>query len=303
MTSPINKLNSSFLPFLLGVLFIATACNNKNKENTDSLSVTIEPQRYFLEQIVGDKYKVTSLVPQGSNPETFEPSPSQMMALDKSKAYFKIGFLGIENTLIEKIKNQSQLNIIDCSNGVAIIQDEHQHAHDHDHDHAHHHHAHAGGDPHYWSSINSAKAIVKNMYDAIVSLDPENKDIYTSNYNKEIAKINETDSIISSLLANSESKAFIIYHPALSYFAQEYGLEQLSIEHEGKNPSPAQLKALIDKAKEKNIKAVFIQKEFDVKNAEIIAQQIEAQTYSIDPLSYNWHDEMIKIAKTIANKE
>lgn len=278
--------------------FLLSNCS-RIATNSDSLSVTIEPQRYFLEQIVGDKFKVTSLVPSGSNPESFDPTPSQMMALDKSKAYFKIGFLGIETSLVDKIKNQSNLQITDCSNRIDIIQDDHQHDEDIDHDHQH---GHDGGDPHYWSSINSAKIILENMYNEICRLDEENKDIYTSNYQAELGRINDTDSIIKSLLDKSNSTAFVIYHPALSYFAKEYNLEQLSIEQDGKNPSPAQLKNLIDEAKNKNVKAVFIQAEYDSKNAEVIANQLGASTYSINLLSYEWHDEMIKIAKAIAGE-
>ena len=76
----------------------------------------------------------------------------------------------------------------------------------------------------------------------------------------------------------------------------------MSIEHEGKNPAPAQLKNLIDQAKEKKVSVVFIQQEFDIKNAEIVAEQIGAKTLSINLLAYDWHDEMVKIAKAIAKQ-
>lgn len=290
--------NNKLLSVISLSLFLFSGCSPR-EQKSDNLTVTIEPLRYFLEQIVGDKFSVTSLVSSGSNPESFDPAPSQMIELSKSKAYFKVGYFGIENTLIEKVKDEANLNIIDCSKGIDIIQEECHH--DHDEDHAHH--AHAGGDPHYWSSITSAKYILKNMLDAVIQLDKENKDFYTANYSKELDKINRTDSIIKGYLSASESKSFVIYHPALSYFAKEYDLEQLSIEHEGKSPSPNQLKSLIDEAAKENVKAVFIQQEFDVKNAEVIAKQIEAKTYPINLLSYDWHEEMIKIAKAIANKE
>lgn len=268
----------------------------KTISDSKSLSVTIEPQRYFLEQLVGDNYTVNCLVPSGANPESFDPTPSQMMALDRSIAYFKIGFLGVENSLVDKLKIQAELQITDCSKGIEIIEDEHQH------ESSEHLHGHDGGDPHYWSSVHSAKIILKNMYDEILCLNAENKDVYTSNYQTELAKINQTDSIIQSLLQKSDSKAFVIYHPALSYFAQEYNLEQLSIEQDGKNPSPTQLKKLIDDAIDKKVKAVFIQAEYDSKNAEVVAKQIGAKTYTINLLNYDWHDEMVKIAKAIAEQ-
>lgn len=298
MILPVN--NIKHFTAILFILFSSLSCGQR-EQKTNSLTVTIEPQKYFLEQIVGDKYEVTSLVPDGSNPESFDPAPSQMVELSKSKAYFKVGYLGIENTLVEKVKEEVSLNIIDCSVGIEIISEGHCN-HDHGHDSHHTHHGHAGGDPHYWSSITSARLILKNMLDAVITLDKDNEAYYTTNYQKELEKINQTDSIIKSYLSDSESKTFIIYHPALSYFAKEYKFEQLSIEHEGKSPSPNQLKELIDKGISENVKAVFIQQEFDVKNAEVIAKQIGAKTYPINLLAYDWHQEMIKIAKAIGNK-
>lgn len=288
--------NIKYLVICVFMSALTLSCVQKETKS-NMLSVTIEPQRYFLEKIVGDHFKVTSLVPSGANPESFDPTPSQMMALDKSRVYFKIGFLGIENTLVDKIKQQSELKIVDCSKGIRIIEEEHHH-----HDEGQQNHGHDGGDPHYWSSINSSKVILKNMYEEISLLDADNKEFYTSNYQHELSKINDTDSIIRSLLDQSKSKAFIIYHPALSYFAEEFSLEQLTIEQEGKSPSPAHLKQLIDEAKEKNVKAVFVQAEYDSKNASVIASQIGADTYSINLLSYDWHDEMLKIAKAIARE-
>lgn len=293
MTSLVNKVKLLIVAIIPTISFI---CCSSNKTETNILSVTIEPQRYFLEQIVGDKFKVISLVPSGANPESFDPTPSQMMALDNSRGYFRIGFLGIESSLIDKIKNQSSLEIANCSKGITIIGDDH----DHSSEESLHHDGHEGGDPHYWSSITSAKQILNNMYDMIIKIDTSNQIVYTNNYNNELQKINNTDSIIKSYLSQSDTKAFVIYHPALSYFADEYNLEQLSIEHDGKNPSPTQLKKLIDEAKEKKVKVVFIQAEFDSKNAEVIANQIGAATYSINLLSYDWHAEMINIAKAIA---
>ncbi len=140
------------------------------------------------------------------------------------------------------------------------------------------------------------------MYRAILELDAENEADYTANYNKLVVDINKTDSIIRSYLDKAPSKAFIIYHPALSYFAKEYGLTQHSIEHEGKNPSPSQLKALIDTAKTENVKVVFIQREFDIKNAETIAEAIQGKTVPLNLLSYYWDEEMIKVAKALAQK-
>lgn len=283
---------------ILTILFFIS-CNSSKKEDIQTLSVTIEPQKYFLEQLVGGKFKINCVVPNGSNPESFDLAPSQMLNIGKSKAYFKVGFLGIENTWINDIgKTNTDIKFIDCSEGITPIIEHDCDHHDHDHNHGH---GHAGGvDPHTWSSPASAKIMVDNMYKAIIEIDSLNISFYTDNYNNLIAEINNTDSIIRSYTNNASCKSFIIFHPALSYFSQEYGLEQLSIEFEGKNPSPSQLKLLIDKAKADGVKAVFVQQEFDPKNAETVANAIGVKPIPINLLSYNWSDEMIKIGKAIA---
>lgn len=280
---------------------ISGSCKPPRTDKPETLSVTIEPQKYFLSTLAGNHFDINCVVPGGSNPESADFTPSQMMALDKSAAYFKIGYLSIENILIDKVsEGNTNLLIIDCSEGITPIGDAHTHCNETGHSHDHSHHAHAGGDPHTWSSVKSAKIIAENMYRGLLQIDKANEAHYTKNYNTLIAEFNHTDSIIRSYLDKAPSKSFIIYHPALSYFADEYGLTQYSIEHEGKNPSPSQLKELIDKAKTEGIKTIFIQREFDTKNAETIAEAIGGKTVPINLLSFHWSEEMIKIAKALA---
>jgi zinc transport system substrate-binding protein len=221
-----------------------------------------------------------------------------MINLHKSVAYFKIGYMGIENTLIDKVaRSNPSLKIVNCSEGIEIIGVEHSHC---SHSSGEHNHGHMGGDPHTWSSVKSARMIAENMYRAVLELDEANEPDYTLNYNKLVAEFNRTDSIIKSYLDKAPVKAFIIYHPALSYFAEEYGLTQYSIENEGKNPSPSHLKELIDIAKAEGVKVVFIQQEFDTKNAKTVADAIGARMVPVNLLSYDWSDEMIKIAEALA---
>lgn len=282
------------------VLFVIASllvgCTTKNTTDKNILTVSIDPQKFFLEALVGDKYTVNTLIPAGANPESYDPTPSQMIALGKSDIYFKVGYLSFENVWVKNVQeNTPQMQIVDCSQGIeALGCSGHGHSHD-DHNHA----GHEGEDPHIWSSPRTAKIMVGNMYNALVAADAENKDYYTTNYTKLVNKIDSVDSVIRTCLDKADGRGFIIYHPALSYFALEYDLNQLSIEHEGKSPSPAQLRQLIDLAKEQNIKVVFIQAEYDQKNAEIIAREIGAKVVSINLLSYNWEHEMIKIVKSL----
>ena len=145
--------------------------------------------------------------------------------------------------------------------------------------------------------------MAENMLNALVMADVENQKLYRDNFKVLRAEIIETDQKIASLLEGAPVKSFIIYHPALAYFARDYNLTQYSVEFEGKSPSPQQLKQMIDFAKEQGIRTIFVQKGFDMKNAESLAKEVGASIHSIDPLSYNWSEELIKIAEILSNNE
>lgn len=283
---------------LLFFLTFFLSCSKGTKDG--SIIVTIDPQKYFLSQIIGDKYKIDVLIGSGSNPESYDPTPSQMMAIENSVAYFKLGYLNFENILLDKIQKSKDLHIFDCSKGVDIIGTHHDCS---EHIQTEIITGHDYGDPHYWSSITSAKVILKNMLDGMCEIDSVNSVFYKENYDKAIKKLLKLENEVVEILDKSQSKSFVIYHPALSYYAKEFGLTQLSIEQNGKMPSPNNLKKIIDEAIKDNAKVVFIQKEFDIKNGEIVAKQIGAKTYSINLLDYKWDDVILNISKQIAGEK
>ena len=256
--------------------------------------VTIEPQRYFASQLADTFFIIETMVPPGTSPETYDPSPNQMADLARAKAYFCIGYIGFEQAWIDKLKaNQPYVKFFDNSRGVSLIKTD---------AHAYERHHHGNVDPHIWSSPKKALTIVKNMYEALVEIDPAHEAIYTENFGKLTEKITETDEKITNILKSSSQKAFVIYHPALSYFAGDYGLTQYCIENDGKEPSPEQLKKLVETVKNRGVKTIFVQQEFDRKNAETVAQETECKLVVINPLSYNWNEEMIHIAEALADE-
>ncbi|MDH8702709.1 zinc transport system substrate-binding protein [Dysgonomonadaceae bacterium PH5-43] len=276
-----------------------TYCVKNSVEKENIITVTIEPQRYFAEQIADSLYSIQTMVPPSVSPEDYDPSPKQMIGLAKSVAYFQIGYIGFENAWLDKLKkNNKDVLFFNNGEGISYIHSEH------DHSHTGHHHkcSEMGIDPHSWSSPKQAAIIAENMYKAFCDLDSLNAEFYRRNYEQLIQEINELDSLVDGYLTNSSQKNFIIYHPALTYFARDYNLTQYSIEIDGKEPSPEQLKKLIDTAKEKQIKTIFIQEEFDKKNAETIAKETGCTLISINPLSYNWKEEIIKISKALSDE-
>lgn len=333
-----TKIIKYFVLAFAGVFFFSCGQTDQSEK---VISVTIEPQRYFVEQLVDSLFKVQTVVPAGTSPETYDPSPVQIANLSKSTAYFAIGHIGFETQWLDKIrKNHPDLPVYDTSLGLELIEtggdaddthehkdsccegheqdnegDTHEHSedcdHEHgeecDHDHQHgetcsHGHHHGPVDPHTWSSPKQMKLIVRNMCKALIAVDPANEAVYKKNLSALEKEIAVTDSILTDLFAKATSKSFIIYHPALTYLARDYGLTQYCMEADGKEPSPSQLQFLSTIAKNSGIKVVFIQEEFDKKNAETIAKETGAKLVSIDPLSYQWSEELIRIAKAIANE-
>ena len=288
-------------------MVLICSCQNKNKSGEDKpvIMVTIEPQRYFAEAIAGDKFNVMAIVPKGSSPESYDPTPQQLISLKNSQAYLRIGYIGFEQVWLDRLlENTPHLQVFDTSKDIDVMIDTSEHEHNHEQG-EHNHKCGVGGiEPHVWNSPNNALVIARNTYRALSQLDKENEPYYFARYDSLCQTIAETDSIIREELNKpNAAESFIIYHPALSYFARDYGLQQVSIELNGKEPSPTHLKELVDFCEANNVHTIFVQPEFDKRNAQLIANEIGAAIITINPLSYDWNNEMIAVAKALAKNK
>ncbi len=284
------------------ILCVALAgCKGTQKKNgagnTPTISVTIEPFRYFVNQIAGNKVDVNVMVPAGSNPETYEPTPQQMVKLSESAIYLKVGNIGFEQTWMKKLTdNAPDMKVIDTSVGITPAKT-------------------AGGvaDPHTWMSTQSARTISENICKALCELLPSDSTYFKQQQEKFVANvIRQVEKDMSPYLQQAKEARekltqrketrfpFVIYHPALTYFAKDHGFDQLPIEEEGREPSIAQLQALIDKAKKEQIKTVFIQKEFANRNTQTFIDATGAQSIEINPLAYDWAKQMVDISQKMA---
>lgn len=264
--------------------------------STNQLTVNILPQKYFVQKIVKDKFDINVMVKPGSSPHNFEPKPSQMKLLDESKAYFLIGDSS-EKAWLDRFKQNTKNTLfVDTTIGIEKIEmqeDEHEH-HDHDHDHS-------GLDPHIWLDPVLVKIQAKNIYEAMIKIDAQNSDFYKANYEEFIKELDALDEQIKKLLTPYEKKSFMVFHPSWGYFAKRYNLEQISIEVEGKEPKPNELVELIEEAKKHNIKVIFVAPQFSQKSAQTISKSIGANVIAIDPLTDNWNENLLKVAKEIVN--
>ena len=234
-------------------------------------------------------------MPKGSSPESYDPTPAQLVSLGDSKAYLRIGHIGFEQSWMDRLlENTPHLQVFDTSKGIDLIYgDSHQHTNCQ--------HNHSGVEPHVWNSTANGLIIARNTYKALSALDSSNEPYFLARYDSLCQEIQKTDSLVRHLLSSpNAAHAFMIYHPALSYFARDYELHQIAIEEGGKEPSSTVLKDLIDLCKTEQVKVIFIQPEFDKRNAEVIAEQTNTRIIPINPLSYEWKEELIHVAKSLS---
>ena len=276
--------------FLIGNLLIS--CKNKSI-STRLVSVSILPQKYLTEQIAGDYLTVNVMIPPGMNPATCDLSTEQLKKLYDSDLCFTIGYLPFEQIhLFPVLENRPDIQIVNHSANLQLIHGScgHTHAAGDEHD---------GVDPHIWLSPAHARTMATTVYEVLSEKYPEQKLQFEQNYQALLQKIDSIADRAKQVLDHKKDKIFLIYHPALTYFAADYGMEQISNEDEGKEPNPAHLKKIIDLALEKNIHMIFIQSQFDVNNAESVAKQIGGQIIQIDPLTENWTAEMNRLIDTL----
>ena len=254
-----------------------------------TVTVTIPPYKYFVEKIAGDKVDVNVMVSNGNNPETYEPNAQQMMELSNSALYLKVGSIGFEQTWIKKLQdNAPDMKMIDTSVGITPAKT-------------------PGGniDPHVWMSCKNARIIASNMLKALYKLEPKHKTFFEKNYKSLLSIIDKRDSTIKESFKENPDlvRKFVIYHPILTYFARDYRLEQLPIEEEGREPSAAQLKSLIEKARKEKIKYCLIQAEFANRNTTTFIKESQTKAMDINPLQADWANAMKEVSLAVQGKK
>jgi zinc transport system substrate-binding protein len=260
-----------------------------------NIVVSIPPQQTFVQAIGGDKVSLRVMVKPGNSPHTYEPKPSQMRDIAKADIYLSIG-VEFEKVWLPRFVNQnSKMRVVDISKGIERIEIAGA---------KHSKQKHESMDPHIWTSPNNVKKIASNILQALIGVDSSNKKYYEDNYNRFIKHIDETDSEIKAIFARVPSGLkFMVFHPSWGYFAQQYGLEQMPIEIEGKAPKPREVVTLIEIAKKADISAVLTAPEFSDAIAKQIARELSVEVIKISPLNPHWADSLIDLAKRISHKK
>jgi zinc transport system substrate-binding protein len=297
--------SESFMDRLF-VLTVLVSCLFPSNLHAEAMRVkvfvSIAPQQYFVGKIGGDRVAVSVLVAPGADPHTYEPKPRQMAELAKSSVYFAVG-IDFEKAWMEKIAaTNPSMRVVRTDAGIEKRSiGDHRAAHATTADDVHrtekHQHPEGGLDPHIWLSPPLVKIQAKHIAQGLIAVDPAHRTRYEENYADFLRELEALDTELKSLFAASRGARFIVFHPSWGYFAQAYGLKQVPIEIEGKDPKPAQLKKLIDRAREEDIKVVFVQPQFSQKSAEMVAREIGGQVVSVDPLAANWAENLHEVGR------
>jgi len=246
------------------------------------IAVSVPPQAYFVEQIGKNHVSTHIMIPGGANPDTYEPTPRQLINLSDSRMYVKVGAptFPFENKyLLTFLDRNPRLTIIDSAAGLNLRTD----------------------DPHTWTSPKSVRIAAANIAKALVIYDPSHKAEYERNLKEFLAEINRLDIEIRKSLKGKSGHSFLVYHPAWGYFADEYNLVQLAIEEEGKPGNAARIREIIDLARKKGIRDVLVQKGFDARNARTIASELGGKIFEVNPLGRDWPRELQTFADTLAH--
>jgi zinc transport system substrate-binding protein len=261
-------------PLAVAVVVMGLSGCSANPPSSDQssqipISVSIDPQKYFVEKIGGDNVAVNVMISPGVDPHTYEPKPEQLKQLSKTQAYFTVG-VSLEDAWKDRLQSVNpKMLVVDTSKGVEKLPlEEHEHEH-------------GSLDPHIWLSPKRVKLQAETIYQTLVQIDPQNQAKYQANLEGFIQEIKTLDQDIQENLKNVKSRKFIVFHPEWGYFAKDYGLEMVSIEVEGNEPSASELAALIKSAKAEKIKVIFAQPEFSTKSSETIAKEIDGQVMTI----------------------
>lgn len=275
----------TFIIVCLALVGLLASCSNKHRALADrsQVTVTIEPLRFLVERIAGDKMEVRVMVPQGASPETYEPTARQMMQLSESMAYFKVGELGFERSWMKRLEeNAPKTTFVNVSEGIHLMHSSDGHP-----------------DPHTWMSVSNVRIMAKNIFKALARLDRRDSSYFHDNYKSFLCQLDTLDIQVQRNINGGAGRSFLIYHPLLTYFAHDYGLEQISLEQEGREPSAAQMKQIIAKAKSAKVRVFFMQKEYSKRNVSVVTNSLGVKVCNIDPLGYDWCNNMLHISQNL----
>ena len=280
------------LTVLILVFTIISGCTEKdgqvsNELHTIGVAVSIIPQASFVEAVGGDLVQVLTMIPPGASPENYAPSPKVMEQLSETDIYFTIGVPAEKDGILPRLTQVNpNMKVVDLPQLVDKIYPPREIA--------------PGElDPHRWLSPKRAIVMVEAIAEELSTIDPEHSEIYKNNAQRYQAQLEQLHNEISTSLAGLAGQSFIIYHPSMGYFADDYGLNMIALEQEGKAATAQNIQSVIDQARKESITAVLYQAELDGKQAHTLAEELGGTAQLIAPLAADYIDNLRKTADVL----
>jgi len=246
------------------------------------VAVSVLPQKTFVEAVGDGAVEVQVMVGKGFNPATWQPTPRQLSRLAGARLYVRAG-VPFEKSWMQRFRTVNPaMEVLDMRKGLDLIplpsgED----------------------DPHVWTDPQLVKQHAARLRDTLIRLDPEHRQTYEKGYRDFARKLDELDAELATKLAPLRGKHFLVFHPAWSYFARRYGLKQLSVEHEGKEPNAWSLARLIDRAKALGIHTLIVQPQHSDATAKVVARALQADLVEVDPLSEDYFGTLRRLAEVL----
>ncbi len=273
---------------LWGFALILSACGVGPRQTDGTVLrvfVGILPQKFVVERIGGPRVVVEALVQPGQDPHTYEPTPRQVSGLSDAKLYFRVG-MGFEDALVDRMSSMRGLRVVDTRQGIELQpMEEYQEE---------------GLDPHVWMDPLLVRRQALTIRDALVAADPEGRAAYEAGHESLVKDLEAVHQEVAAALAPYRGRELLVYHPAFGYFAAAYGLKQVAVETGGKEPSARELARLIDLAKSRRVRVVFVQPQFSQAGARSVADAIGGAVVPVDDLAYDYLANLRRIAKAVA---
>lgn len=267
-------------------------------EQPVEVQVSIEPLRFFVERVGGERVRVGVVVEAGRAPETYDPGPRQIAALSDARVFFGVG-MPLEAAWRRQLRapDSGGPEWVDLSQGADAVESHADGGHDaepapHRHD--------QGDDPHLWLDPLRAERMVSDIAEVLARLDPGDAALYRGNAGRLRTELESLHQELSGLLAGSGVDTFLVYHPAWGHFARTFGLRQLAIETEGKEPGPRGLADVIAEARQAGVRVVFVNPRRGRRLAQTVAEAVGARLEVLDPLAYDYFENLRAAARAIA---
>lgn len=266
-------------------LLVLTGCAAPEPaEQRLRVAVSVAPQAGIVRRIGGDRVAVESLAAPGASDEDLSLSPRKALSLERADLYVKVGHpaFAVEALHIDPfLERHRKIRVVDMSRGVDVIEDDH---------------GHEGGDPHVWVAPETVAVAARNIAAALSDLDPGHAPEYRANLDRFLRDVGRLDREIRSRLQGGQ-RAFLVYHPSWGYFARQYGLEQIAIEAEGKEPGAASLIDTIEHARREGAEVLLVAQPRE--SAQVLADEIGGRIVTADPQSADWEGTLLRVAEAL----